>query len=62
MEKTRNVHRVWLGNFKERDKLQDLGVGGSLKEQDGMSWVGLIWPRREKCRALVNTVTNFRDS
>jgi len=46
------VHiRFWLGDLRERDKLQDLGVDGRiilkwlLKQWDVGAWTGFIWLR-----------------
>jgi hypothetical protein len=45
----RGVYRVLLGNMREREHLEDLGVDGSVmvkwafKNSDGRAWPGLIW-------------------
>ena len=42
--------RVWLGDLRERDHLENLGVDGTMilkwifKKCD-VAWVGLIWLR-----------------
>jgi hypothetical protein len=62
----KEVHRgPWLGNSRERDHLEDLGVDGSkyklvLKDR---GWEGVDWIRlaqdRNKWHAVMNTVINF---
>ena len=48
------------GDLRERDQLEDLGVEGNiLKNWAGETWTGLIW-LKDRWRALVNAVMNFR--
>jgi hypothetical protein len=51
-----NTHRVWWGNLKERDHLEDLYIDGRiilkciLKKQDGwgdMDWLDMV--QKESC-------------
>jgi hypothetical protein len=43
---TRSAYRVWYGNLKERDNLEDLGIDGRVfKKWGGRVWTGLIWIR-----------------
>jgi hypothetical protein len=43
--------RYWWGNLKERDHLEDVGVGRRiilkviLKKWDGRTWIGFLWLR-----------------
>jgi hypothetical protein len=52
MGERRGVYRVWWGSLRERDHLEDLGVGGTIilrwifrKWNVGL-WTGSIWFRR----------------
>jgi hypothetical protein len=45
--------KFWLGNFKERDNLEDLSVDGRtilqkiLGKQGVVKWTGFIWLKTE---------------
>jgi hypothetical protein len=58
----RNAYRVLVGK-PEGDNLKDLGVEGRILKRAvnkvGVNWTYLV-PDREKWRALVNAVVNFR--
>ena len=49
MEDSRGADRVWWGDLKERDHLEDLGVDWRIilkwvfRKWDGETWTGLIW-------------------
>jgi hypothetical protein len=64
-EEKSNQHRIWWVNQKESDLLGDLALDGRLKrdsyeiEWDAMDWIRLA-EDRDKWRAVVNKVTNFR--
>ena len=66
MEERKGLYRVLVGNMRERDHLEDLGVDGSiilkwiLKKWDGEARTGFIWPRN-MWRALVNAVIHLQD-
>jgi hypothetical protein len=56
----------WWGNFRERDHLEDPGLGGRIilrwifRKWDGdKDWIDLA-QNRDRWRALVNTVMNLR--
>ena len=59
--------RFWWGNLRERDHLGDLGVDGRIilgqifrkLDVGGMDWIELAQDR-DRWRALVNAVMNFR--
>jgi hypothetical protein len=52
------MHTVLMGTLKERDNLEDLSVDGTviikwtLKEHNGMAWIGLIWLKTGKSGGL----------
>jgi hypothetical protein len=51
MGQKRNARMVLMGNIKERDRFEDLGVDGRiqlkwiLKKEVSRMWTGLIWLR-----------------
>jgi hypothetical protein len=51
MEQNRNAYKVWVGNLKERENLDNLGVDGRinlkwiLKKCDKVAWTALMWLR-----------------
>ena len=51
MEDRRGYTGLWWGNLRERDHLEDQGVGGRIilrwifKKWDVGVWTGLIWLR-----------------
>jgi hypothetical protein len=57
----------WWGNLRERDHLEEPGVGGRIilriifRKWDGgdKDWIDLAQDT-DRCRALVNMVVNFR--
>ena len=59
------VHaKFWVGNLRERDRLEDTGVDGRIvfkcifRKLDGnVDWINGA-QKRDKRRALVNTVMN----
>jgi hypothetical protein len=58
----REMHAgFWWENLRERDTLEDLGVGGRiilkwiLKKCDGMAWTGSMWARIGKSGRLFET-------
>jgi hypothetical protein len=61
----KGVYRVWWGNLRERDHLEDLGVDGKVilrwifrNLEGGMDWIDLAQDR-DRWRALVNAVMNL---
>jgi hypothetical protein len=63
----RDVYRVWWGNLRERDHLEDPGLNGMIilklifRKWDvwGMDWIKLTQDRY-RWRAFVNAVLNIR--
>jgi hypothetical protein len=60
--------RVWCGNLRERDHLEDAGVDGRIilrwifrKCDGGMNWIDLAQDR-DRWRAVLNAVMNLRVS
>jgi len=56
----RKIHtRVWWGNLKDKDRLEDVIVEGTIilkkicEKQDGRAWSGLIWLRRGASGAML---------
>jgi len=69
IKENRSVCRVWWGNLRERDHLEDPGVGGRIilrsifRKWNVGVWTGSIWLRVwDRWRALVNAVMNLRVS
>ena len=61
----RSAYRVWLGDLKDGDHLEDLGVDRRIilkwifkKRMGGMEWIDLAQDR-DMWWALVNTVMNL---
>ena len=50
--KKRNAYKYLVGNLKERNHLEDIGVDGritlkrTLNKQDARVWASFIWLRR----------------
>ena len=62
----RHAYRVLVGNLKERDQLENLGVNGSMilkqtvkKLDEGMDLTDLAQDR-DRWRTLVNVIMNLR--
>jgi hypothetical protein len=58
---------IWWGNLRETDHFEDQGVDGRITlrwisrnwDMGGMDWIDLAQDR-DRWRALVNAVMNFR--
>ena len=54
--------KLWWGNLKERDDLEDLGINGRIMLEE--MWEGVDWiyvaVYRDKYQALVNTVWSLQ--
>jgi len=66
MGERRGVYRVWWGNLREKDHLEDTGLYGRIilrwivrKCVVGMDWISMAYDRN-RWRALVNAVINFQ--
>ena len=62
----KGAHRVWWGNLRERDHMEDSGVDGRiifrciLRNLEGdTDWID-VTQDRDRWRALVNAVMNLR--
>jgi hypothetical protein len=61
----RGAYRVWWGNLRIDDHLEDPGIDGRIiklnfeKWNGGMDWIGLP-QERNQWRVLVNSVMNLR--
>ena len=65
MEERKGSYSVSVGNMRERDHLEDLGVDGRIilkwiLKWDGEARTGFIWPRN-RLRALLNAVIHLQD-
>ena len=66
MEKRKGPYRFLMGNIRERDHLEELGVDGRivskliLKKWVGEARTGFSWPRN-KWRALVNAIIHLQN-
>jgi hypothetical protein len=65
-ERREKCTRFWRGIPKERDHLEDQGVGGEdgirmdLREISLGVWIGFDWLRTDRWRAVVSAVMNLR--
>jgi len=62
----RGAYGVSWGDLKERDHLKDLGVDGNITlkvDLQEVGWEGTDWndlaQKRDRWRALMNTIMNF---
>jgi hypothetical protein len=66
MAEGRVLYRVLVSKPEGKDQWGDLGVDGRIifrqifRQWDVRVWTGLRWLRRDRWRALVNAVMNFR--
>jgi hypothetical protein len=63
----RKVYKVLVGNPKEKDHLEDQGVGGKMGSKwilGKLAWGGVDWIRlaqdRDRWRAVMSAVMNLR--
>jgi hypothetical protein len=66
MGERRGVYRIWCGNPRERDHVEEPSVGGRIilrwifrKWDGGINWIDLAQDD-DRWRALVNAVMNLR--
>ena len=66
MEERRRAYRVWRGNLREGDHVDDPGLDGKIilnwiceKWDGGMDWINLTQDR-DMWRALVKALMNLR--